>query len=134
MTVFVCIHPLDRSANDASSLHPKALRRLNANDFLMLVRSLSHMCMHFTHHNVCAADVIVLDMSDDDDFALKSTDDVPEDSLHQLGKNAGKSLEQPKDKSGGEREHEAEVGNEGGEVITKQSLSEEPQSDDRCRY
>ena len=40
MTVFVCNYPLDRSAKGARNLHPKALRRLNANNFLMLVRFL----------------------------------------------------------------------------------------------
>ena len=85
------------------------------------------MCIHLKHCNVCATDVIVLDMSDHDDFVLKSTGDVPEDSLYQLSKNAGKFLEQPKD-TGDEQDQEAEVGNEGGEVVTKQSLSEEPQS------
>lgn len=73
------------------------------------------------------ADVIVLDMSDDDDFVLKSTDNVPEDSLYRLSKNAGESLEQPK-QTGDEQDQEAEVGNEGGEIVTKESLSEEPQS------
>ena len=66
-------------------------------------------------------------MSDDDDFVLKSTGDVPEDSLYRLSKNAGTSLEQPKD-AGDEQDQEAEVGNEGGEVPTKERLSEEPQS------
>lgn len=94
----------------------------------------SHICIraepHLTHFNVCATDVIVLDMSDDD-FVLKRTDDVPdvpEDSLHQLGKLAKKPLEQPEDKSGDEREQEPEVGNDGGEIVTKQSLSTEPES------
>lgn len=31
VSVFACIDTLDRNANDARSLHPKALSRLNAN-------------------------------------------------------------------------------------------------------
>ena len=39
-------------------------------------------------------DVIVLDLSDGDDFVPKCSSDVPEDSLHALGKIVDKPAEQ----------------------------------------